>query len=72
MSCAWKPVARLTLFFPPLSSAEVETERPGPAAPSQRPLPGQPEPDGASGHHSVSPPGGQPVLGAADHHVSVS
>lgn len=59
-------------FFPLCSSTEVETQRLGPAAPRQRPLPGQPDPDGASGHHSVSPPGGQPVLGATDHHVSLS
>ena len=55
----------LLVFF-----AEVEAQRHGSAAHGQRPLPGQSDPGGPSGHHAVSPPGGQPVLGAADYHLS--
>ncbi len=61
------------LFFFCLSlslSAEVEAERHGSAAHGQWPLPGQPDPDRPSGHHTVSPPDGQPVLGAANYHLS--
>lgn len=51
-------------------SAEVETQRHGSAAHGQWPLPGQSNPDRPTGHHTVSPPDGQPVLGATNYHLS--
>lgn len=50
--------------------AEMEAQRHCSAAHGQRPLPGQPDPHRPSSHHTVSPPGGQPVLGATGDHLS--
>ncbi|KAG7231468.1 hypothetical protein INR49_002201 [Caranx melampygus] len=49
---------------------EVEAERHGPAAHGERPLSGQQHPNGSPSHHTVSPPDGQPDLGATNHHLS--
>lgn len=52
-----------------VSLAEVEAQRSGSAAHSQRPVSGQPDIRRTPGHCSVSPPGGWTVMGAADYHL---
>lgn len=51
---------------------EVEAKGHSSAAHGQWPLPGQSNPDGTSSHFTVSPPDGQPVLGATSHYLSHS
>lgn len=54
------------------AETEVEAKGHSSAAHGQWPLPGQSNPDGTSSHFTVSPPDGQPVLGATSHYLSHS
>lgn len=58
-----------TLVWLFLSLAEVEAQRTGSAAHCQRPVSGQPDSCRTTSHHSMSPPGGRTVLGAADYQL---
>lgn len=62
--CRLKPLSSYFYFF-----AEVEAKRPGSSAHSERALPGQSEHERTSGHHAVSPPDGQPVMGATGYRL---
>lgn len=49
--------------------AEVEAKRSSSSAHGERPLPRQPEHERSSGHHSVSPADGRPIMGATSYRL---